>query len=218
MRVINGETIVSNIEQASSDVPSWIPGDWYIDPTHSQITFTIRHAVVAVRCAFLDFGGDIRMGDSPEDSDVHVEIKTASFTSGFEYRDNRVRTFDDLLWSEKFPTITYDSVRVTKQAEVDKYRIAGNLTLLGVTRPVDLDVKFLGLGHVEEYGTRAGFIAHTRIDRRDFGLTRDTSILTSDRPLGDGNRLLGWTLDVEINLEAVLASDPGKYGISRIRG
>ncbi|SDZ45637.1 YceI family protein [Herbiconiux ginsengi] len=195
---------------------AWTPGEWLIDPTHSQVTFTIRHALVAVRCAFLDFSGAITVGDSPEDSEVHAEIKTASFTSGFEYRDNRVRTFDDLLASGSFPTITYDSTRVTALAEPDHYRIGGELTVLGKTRPVDLQTRFIGVGRVAEYGTRAGFIAHTTLDRRDFGMTRDTSIVDSVKPLGDGNRLLGWTIDVEINLEAVLTTDPGKYGLDRI--
>lgn len=200
-------------------LPSWIAGNWHIDPTHSQITFTVRHALVAVRCAFLDFSGDIRIGDSPEDSEVHVVVKTSSFTSGYEYRDNRVRKFDDLLASEKFPVITFDSVRVTRElGGDDRYRLAGVLEVLGVQRPVDLDVTFLGFGRVAEYGTRAGFIARTRLDRRDFGMTRDTSVLESNRPLGDGNRLLGWTVDVEINLEAVLSTDTGRYGIDRIRG
>jgi polyisoprenoid-binding protein YceI len=211
------EIILSNNSPAVELVPSWIPGNWLIDPTHSQVTFTIRHTMVAVRCSFLDFTGAIRMGDSPEDSEVHVSIKTASFTSGFEYRDQRVRKFDDLLWSEKFPTITYDAVRVTSLAASDKFRISGNLTLLGVSRPVELDVTFLGFGKDASYGTRSGFIAHTRIDRRDFGMTRDTPRVESNRPLGDGNRQLGWTLEVEINLEAVLDSDPGKYGLDRMR-
>lgn len=200
-------------------MPSWIPGDWYIDPTHSQVTFTIRHALAAVRCAFLEFSGDIRMGESPEDSEVHVVIKSSSFTSGFEYRDNRVRKFDDLLNTDEFPTISYDSVRVTRESGPDeRYRIAGVLEVLGVKRPVDLDVDFLGIGRVEEYGTRAGFLARTRFDRRDFGLTRDTPLVHSHRSLGDGNRLLGWTVDVEINLEAVLSTDAGRYGVDRVRG
>lgn len=198
-------------------VPSWIPGEWLVDPTHSQITFTIRHTMVAVRCSFLDFAGDIRMGDTPEDSEVHVSIKSASFTSGFEYRDQRVRKFDDLLWSERFPTISYDADRVTSLAEPNKFRISGELTLLGVTRRVDLDTTFLGFGRDASYGTRAGFLARTRLDRRDFGMTRDTPRVETNRPLGDGNRQLGWTLEVEINLEAVLATDPGKYGLDRVK-
>lgn len=200
-------------------VPPWIPGEWIIDPTHSQITFTIRHAMVAVRCSFLEFSGDILVGDSFEDSSTNVEIQTKSFSSGYEYRDNRVRKFDDLLWCEKFPTITYESTRVTQAAgDDDRFRISGILQALGVARPVDLDVTFLGTGHVAEYGTRAGFIAHTRLDRRDFGMVRDTSIVSSSRRLGDGNRLLGWTIDVELNVEAVLATDTGRYGTAGIRG
>jgi polyisoprenoid-binding protein YceI len=199
---------------------NWIPGDWYVDPTHSQITFTVRHALVPVRCAFLEFRGDIRMGETFEDSEVHVEVKASSFTSGFEYRDNRVRTFDDLLDTGRHPTLTYDSVRVTKEAVggEERYRIAGDLQFLGVKRPVDLDVEFLGIGRMDQYGTRAGFIAHARLDRRDFGLVRETPLVHSERTLGDGNRLLGWTIEVEIHLEAVLAEDAGRYGISRLRG
>jgi polyisoprenoid-binding protein YceI len=200
-------------------VPSWIPGEWYIDPTHSQVTFTVRHGWAAVRCSFPDLKGEIHAGKSLEDSEVHVVINAASFSSGFEYRDNRVRKFDDLLNTDKFPTISYDSVRVTEEpGNGDQFRISGNLEVLGVQRPVDVNARMLGLGRGDEYGTRAGFIAHARLDRRDFGLTRDTPLLTSDRPLGDGNRLLGWTVDVEINVEAVLATDPGRYGLGRIRG
>jgi polyisoprenoid-binding protein YceI len=210
---------VSNDAVEAVALPSWMPGEWYVDPTHSQVTFTVRHGWAAVRCFFTELKGELRLGESVEDSEVHVQINAASFSSGFEYRDNRVRKFDDLLNTDKFPSITYDSVRVTKEpGEEDRFRISGDLEVLGVSRPVDLDTKFLGLGRGDEYGTRTGFIAHARLDRRDFGLTRDTPILRSDRHLGDGNRLLGWTVDVEINLEAVLASDPGRYGLDRIRG
>jgi polyisoprenoid-binding protein YceI len=200
------------------DSSSWMQAEWLIDPTHSQVTFTIRHALVAVRCAFLDVSGAIHVGETPEESSVEALIKTDSFSSGFEYRDQRVRKFDDLLNSNAFPTIRYVSTRVTKAPEPDHYRISGDLTALGVTRPVELDTRFIGVGRVAEYGTRAGFLARTRLDRRDFGMIRDTSIVDSERPLGDGNRLLGWTIDVEINLEAVLTTDAGRYGLEKITG
>ena len=206
-----------NTDPKRMDLEEWVPGEWIIDPTHSQIIFAVRHTLVPVRCAFTDFRGTIIAAEHPEDSSVEVVIKTGSFTTGFPYRDARVSKFPDLLAGELFPEITFTSERVTSQGNGRGW-IDGTLTARGISRQVRLDTVPLGRSYDESYGSRIGFSATTRLDRRDFGMEAKTRRFEASRDLGDGNHMLGWTIDVEIVVEAVSPTDPGTYGLEKVLG
>lgn len=199
------------------DLDEWIPGEWVIDPTHSQVMFMVRHTIVPIRCAFIDFKGTITTAEHPEDSKVEVTINAGSFSTGFAYRDGRIANFPDLLNAAGFPEITFTSNRVTSQGN-GRHWIDGELTARGVTRPVRLDAQLIGFSDDDEYGARVGFTATANLDRRDFGMTAKTPRFRASGDFGDGNHMLGWGIDVEITIEAVSPTRAGSYGLDRILG
>lgn len=178
---------------------------WNLDPTHSSIAFTVRHMVVAkVHGRFARYEGTLRLpegeptGASLLQGEVEVSIDTASIDTQVEARDNHLRS-PDFFDAAQFPRITFRSTGVTGAAGEGGLRIAGELTLRGVTRPVELQAEFLGR-MTDPFGTeRLAFSASTRIDRKDFGLTWNQA-------LEAGGVLVGDRIDINLELQAVKAA------------
>lgn len=171
------------------------PGTYVLDTAHTTIEFVGRHLMITkVRGRFTDFSGEIVVGDAPEESSVNVSIQTASVNSTDEKRDGHLRG-PDFLDVERYPTISFRSTRV----ELDRdgsARVAGDLTIKDVTRPVVLDVTFDGAQADPWGGQRLGFSSHTEIDREDWGLTWNVALET-------GGVLVGKKIRLELNVEAV---------------
>ena len=166
-------------------VPSGLTsGIWAFDPAHSEVGFSIRHAGVSkVRGAFRDVEATLTVGTSLEDSDITARIRTASFVSGDENRDIHVKGAD-FLDVEEFPEMIF--VSTSHEGTGETYKIHGDLTIRGITRPVVLDAEFNGVV-IDPFGiTRAGVSASTTISRKDFGLTWNAAleaggVLVSDK-------------------------------------
>jgi polyisoprenoid-binding protein YceI len=177
---------------------------WNLDTTHSSITFTVRHMVVAkVHGRFSRFEGTLRLPEGePSGANllsgaVDVSIETASIDTQVEQRDNHLRS-PDFFDAERFPRITFRSTGVSRKAG-EGLRVTGELTLHGVTRPVELETEFLGRMK-DPFGIeRVAFSASTRIDRKDFGLTWNQA-------LEAGGVLVGDRIDIAIELQAVPAA------------
>ena len=167
---------------------------WNIDPSHSAIHFSVRHMVVSkTRGRFGKFGGQLSFDPkNPAAASVQVTIDTASIDSADAQRDGHLRSAD-FFDVEKFPHATFKSTKV-QDLGGDKYRVTGNLTVHGVTRPVVLETSFEGSGKDPWGGERAGFSATTSIDRREFGLEWNTALETGGVLVGDKVEL---TLEVE---------------------
>ncbi|MFT4210937.1 MAG: YceI family protein [Microbacterium sp.] len=194
-------------------MPDYIAGRWFIDPTHSQVAFAVRHSMIPLRCTFTSVTGVIDAGDRLEDTRVVATIDPVSFSSGFAVRDQKVRSLPSFLWVDMYPTIEFASTSIQPHDDGLTATMTGELTLLGVTREVSLQVVTSGIGRTDHYGARAGFVATGRIDRRDFGIRGPSEPMRVSRRLSDDNEMLGWTVDVEIVVEAVLQADAGGYGI-----
>jgi polyisoprenoid-binding protein YceI len=175
------------------DVP--VPGDWVIDPGHAEVAFIGRHFMLTkVRGRFTDVAGVIRIEDDPAQSRVDVTIGTASLMSGSPDRDEHLRSAD-FFDVERFPTATFRSEHVRWSGH--RAQVAGRLTIVGVERPVDLEVELIGTT-VDPWGAaRAVFSAFTEIDREDWGLTWNVALET-------GGVLVSKKIRIEIELEAVL--------------
>lgn len=174
-------------------------GTWEIDPTHSAITFEVRHLMISrVRGRFAGFSGVLNVGDTPEESSVEVAIDAASIETDLVERDEHLRS-PDFLAVEEYPTISFRSTRVERTAE-DGLRVGGELTIRDVTRPVTLDATYLGAVADPWGGTRAGFTAETEIDREDFGVTWNMA-------LEAGGFLVGKKLRVQLEVEAIKRAD-----------
>ncbi len=171
-----------------------VAGAWTIDASHSSVEFVVRHLMVAkVRGRFSEFGGTIHVGETPDASSVEVEISPASISTGDPGRDGHL-TSPDFFDVEQFPTVGFRSTGVREVG--DHYAVDGELTLLGVAKPVTLDLEYQG-SITDPFGNdKAVFSASTEIDREDWGLTWNQA-------LESGGVLVGKKAKIEIEIEAV---------------
>ena len=174
---------------------------WNIDPSHSAIHFSVRHMVVSkTRGRFTKWNGQIAFDpDRPEASSVQVAIEPASIDTADAQRDGHLRSAD-FFDVEKYPQASFTSTKV-EDLDGDKYRITGDLTVHGVTKPVTFDAVFEGSGKDPWGGERAGFSAALSIDRREFGLQWNKALETGGVLVGDKVEL---TLEVEAVKQAAV--------------
>ena len=168
------------------------PGTFLLDKSHTQIGLVARHLMVSkVRGRFTDYEGAI---EDPAASSLEVTIQATSINTNDENRDNHVRT-NDFLAVEEYPTITFKSTKV-ELGKVDSWKVAGDLTVRGVTRPVVLDVEFEGVIQDPWGNQRLGFTASSEIDRNDFGVSFNAALET-------GGFVVSPKVKLEIEAEAV---------------
>jgi polyisoprenoid-binding protein YceI len=161
-------------------------GTWSIDPSHTRIGFSAKHAMVAtVRGQFAEFSGALTLdGAAPEKSSAEVSIITGSISTSSEDRDNHLRS-GDFLDVETHPEITFRSSGVRYTGE-DDFVMLGDLVIRGTSRPVELKVELEGLATDPFGNERIGFSGETTISRKDFGLTWNVAleaggVLVSDK-------------------------------------
>ena len=145
-------------------------GTWNLEPAHSSAQFTARHLGLAkVRGHFETLEGTLEIGDDPTESVVDVTIDASSINTNQPDRDAHLRS-GDFLDVEQYPTIRFRSTSITRDG--DDWKMTGDLTIRDTTKPVTIDVEFLGVGDDPfGMGTRAAFEGSTGIIRRDYGLT-----------------------------------------------
>ncbi len=169
---------------------------WQIDNAHTHIQFSVRHMMIStVRGEFEQFSGSVALDETnPENSTVEIQIDAASINTRVEDRDNHLKS-PDFLNAAEYPHLTFKSTRVERTGE-DTARLHGDLTIRDVTRPVALDVKYLGQAK-SPWGTlSAGFTGKTTINRKDWDLTWNQALET-------GGVLVGEDITIEIELELV---------------
>lgn len=170
-------------------------GTWVIDPTHTTIGFTARHAMIAkVRGGFTEFSGSFTLdGANPAASSAELTIQAASFDTGNADRDAHVKG-EEFLDVEKFPTLTFTSTGVA--AKGDDFVVTGDLTIHGVTKSVPVEFELVGVS-VDPWGnTRIGFEGEAEISRKDFGLTWNVA-------LEAGGVLVSDNIKISLDVEAV---------------
>ena len=175
-------------------LPSGItPGVWTLDMSHSEIGFTVRHAGISkVRGRFTDASAEARIGGSLAEASLHATVKTAGFDSGDANRDGHVKG-PDFFDVETFPEMTFRATSV--EGDGEDYTLTGDLTIRGITKPIELEVEFTGVA-VDPFGaTRAGFSAEAEISRKEFGLTWNAALEAGGLLVSD---------KVKINVEAAL--------------
>lgn len=182
---------MATTQQAKSTVTQW-----RIDPAHTNVEFAVKHMMITtVRGRFTEVDGTVTHDDTtPANSRLEVSIKAASIDTRVDQRDAHLRS-PDFLDVEKYPEITFRSTRVERTGN-ERLRIAGDLTIHGVTRPIMLDVKEEGRGKDPWGGERAGFSATTTIDRSEYGLVWNQA-------LEHGGWLVGQDVKITIDAELV---------------
>jgi polyisoprenoid-binding protein YceI len=175
---------------------------WAIDTSHSAVRFSVRHLVISrVHGRFARWRGLLEIDEArPERSRVEAVIQAASIDTGEEQRDAHLRSAD-FLDVERHPEIVFRSTRV-EPAGADRWRLTGDLSIHGVSRPVTLDVERLGRTRDPWGGERVGFTGMTAIDRKDFGLAWNQVLET-------GGLLVGDRIEIGIDVEAVRQASAG---------
>jgi polyisoprenoid-binding protein YceI len=167
-----------------------VAGNWNIDPSHSEVGFTVRHLMTKVRGQFEKFEGKITTGTALTDTKAEATIDLNSVNTRDEQRDGHLRS-GDFFDVEKSGPMTFSSL------SFDGSTAKGNLTIKGVTNEVELDVEFLGIDADPWGNSRIGFEASTEINRKDFGV--DFNI-----PLDGGKLLVGDKVSITLSIQAVL--------------
>jgi polyisoprenoid-binding protein YceI len=181
---------------AGRDVPQ--PGVYAIDRSHSTVEFVVRHLMISkVRGRFTDFEGTVEIADVPEQSSASVTIQAASIDTGDAQRDGHLRS-GDFFDVEQNQALTFRSTKV-EAAKGSDWKLHGDLSINGVTKPVVLDVEFEGAGQSPWGDSRIGFTASTDIDREDWGLSWNQA-------LEAGGVVLGKKVKIELGVEAIRQS------------
>ena len=171
---------------------------WAIDPSHSTVTFTIRHMMTKVRGEMQVKNGWID-ADNDELSKARVEVvlDAATINTGVEARDNHLRSADGHFDVANYPTITFKSKRIEGK-DPSNFRVIGDVTIHGITKEVALSTSFNGEGKDPWGNRRSGFSAETKLNRKDFNLTWNQA-------LEAGGFLLGDDVKLDIDVEALPA-------------
>lgn len=180
----------------SSTATQIVPaGTYAADPAHSRVGFAVKHLGIAtVRGTFDRFEGGLVVGDDPSQASFTATIDAASVNTAEEQRDGHLRSADFFDF-EQFPNLTFASTRVS-QVDEETLKIAGDLTLHGVTRPVELEAVVQGV-ETDPWGNeRVGFEITGQISRGDFGMT-------FNQALGSGNVLVSDRVRLALDISAV---------------
>ena len=174
------------------DVPGYKAGTWVLDPSHSEVTFSLRHMMISkVRGEFGLKSATIEASENPLEAKVTASVDAASISTNDENRDKHLRSAD-FFDVETYPTIDFVSTGV--RYEKGDFLVDGDLTMHGVTKPVTFELEFGGFG-TDPYGNyKAGATAKAVINREDFGLTWNAA-------LESGGVLVGKDVTITLDLQ-----------------
>ena len=175
---------------------------WDLDPSHTEIGFSVRHMMVTdTRGAFEKYTGTIDIDEKdPSKSKVNVEIDVNSINTKNEKRDGHLKSAD-FFDAANHPKMTFKSTKITKGAKPNTYKVTGDLTIRGTTKPVTLDVTVSEeWADPKEWGgnIHRGVKATGKINRQDFGLKWQTK-------LDKGGVVAGDEVTLDINAELIKA-------------
>ena len=152
-----------------------LTGTYTIDPSHSRLGFVARHAMVTkVRGSFNEFTGTFTIDDDVAGSRAEITIEAASVDTRNADRDQHLRS-NDFFAMEEHPQIRFVSTSVEQAGDGD-YRVTGDLTLRGVTKPVTIDLEYTGAALDPWGNTRVGFEGSTTVNRKDWGLVWNAAL------------------------------------------
>ena len=171
---------------------------WTLDSVHTHVGFSVKHMMVTtVRGQFKTYSGTVKL--DPKDfakSTFEGEVDVASIDTGNVDRDNHLRT-NDFFDAPNHPKITFKSTGIEAKGGTD-FVVRGDLTIRGVTKPVALEVEYLGTSKNPYGKTVAGFSARGAVDRKDYGVAFNAILET-------GGVAVGEKVKLEVDVEATLA-------------
>ena len=179
----------------ATQIPGYVVGTWDIDASHSTVGFSVRHMMVSkVRGYFTRFSGEVVTAADPAQSTVNATIDMDSIDTRQEQRDAHIRSAD-FFDVGNHTHMTFRSTEV--RTDGADWTVIGDLTIKGITKPVELALELNGFGPDAYGGTRAGFSAKTEISRKEYGVD-------IDMPMDGGGVVVGDKISVELEIEGVL--------------
>lgn len=175
--------------------PQLTAGTWSLDAAHTHVGFSVRHLMVSkVRGSFGDFSAEVTIAENPLESTLSAVVQMASIDTGNDDRDAHLRN-NDFFSIDEYPTMTLVSTGLEAKGG-DDYVMHADLTIRGITKPVDFDLEFGGVGGDPWGGTRAGFAAKATINRKDFGMEWNAALET-------GGVVIGEKVEIQLEVELV---------------
>lgn len=172
-----------------------LTGTYTLDPTHSSIGFSVRHAMVTkVRGEFTDYEASLTVAEDPSASTATGTVRTASLSTHNEERDAHVRG-EDFFAVEQYPEMTFAATSFDVDA-TGNGTVTGDLTIKAITKPVTFEVETFGVEEDPFGNTRMGFEARTKINRSEFGIDFQA-------PLNSGGMLVSEQVAIEIEGSAI---------------
>ncbi len=181
----------------TSTLAGLTPGTWTVDPSHSEVGFSVRHLMVSkTKGRFTEVSGIIVVAEDVLASTVQASAQTASIDTRDATRDGHLKSAD-FFDVEKWPTLTFVSTGI--RADGDDFILDGNLTIRDQTRPVSFELEFNGAtaNPLAEGRPTAGFSAETEISRKDYGLEWNMALEAGGVVVGDKVKII---LEIEAGL------------------
>ena len=173
-------------------------GTWNIDPSHSNVTFQVKHLGIAtVRGEFTEFEGTLELGDDLSSAKAYGTVKTASVDTNEAGRDEHLRSAD-FFDAETHPELTFESTSIESSGD-DELEITGNLTIHGVTNEVTFEAEITGTEQDPWGNERVGLEVNGKIDRSDFDMK-------FNQALGSGNVMVSDKVKLSLDISAVKAA------------
>ncbi|MHB9858832.1 YceI family protein [Streptomyces sp. YIM S03343] len=183
-----------NSDQAATDTAvnpdlAALTGEYTLDPAHTTIGFVARHAMVTnVKGKFIDFSGALHLdGSDPAKSTASIDVKMESIDTGNADRDGHLKSAD-FFKTDEFPVMTFRSTKAEALGG-DDYRITGDLSILGVTKPITIDLEFNGAAKDPFGNERVGFEGKAELLRSEWGLTWNAALETGGVLVSDKIKL-----------------------------
>ncbi|GGO57363.1 YceI family protein [Streptomyces lasiicapitis] len=166
-----------------------LTGEYTLDPAHTAIGFVARHAMVTnVKGSFQEFTGALHLdGADPSASTASLDITMDSIDTGNADRDGHLKSAD-FFKTDEFPQMTFRSTKAEALGGED-YRITGDLTILGTTKPLTIDLEFNGAAKDPFGNERVGFEGKAEILRSEWGLTWNAALETGGVLVSDKIKL-----------------------------
>jgi polyisoprenoid-binding protein YceI len=194
---------MTTAEPGATAAPTTITGNYTLDPAHTRIGFSARHAMVSkVRGAFKEFEGAGYIDEEkPANSHFEVTIKVSSIDTGNADRDAHLRT-NDFLAMDEYPEIKFATTEI-EQVDDTHFNVTGDLGIRGTTKPVTIEFEYTG-NTVDPWGNhRIGFEGGTTINRKDWGITWNFALEAGGVMVSDKV-----TLDFDIEALKAKAEEP----------
>lgn len=184
-------------ETTAIEIPGYKAGTWVLDPSHSEVGFSVRHMMISkVRGAFGVKSATIIAPENPLEARVEASVDAASIDTKDEGRDAHLRG-EDFFDVEAFPT--FDFVSTGVRIDGEDFLVDGDLTIKGVTKPATFELEFGGFGSDPWGNYKAGATAKTVVNREDFGLTWNAALETGGVLVGKDVTI---TLDLQGSVQA----------------